>query len=117
MALLVAWLSEADTVPLQDPSASFFRLAFRWLRAVVTGDGVGAADRGPLVRRFFEMLEVNADDRWRVPVVLTLKPPRGEDVDDNEEVVLPDNVCCCGLWLCGSIRFGHRSRFLAAGRL
>lgn len=37
--------------------------------------------------------------------------------DDNEEVVLPDNVCCCGLWLCGSIRFGHRSRFLAAGRL
>ena len=32
LALLVAWLSEADTVPLQDPSASFFRLAFRWLR-------------------------------------------------------------------------------------
>jgi hypothetical protein len=84
MALLVAWLSEADTVPLQDPSASFFRLAFRWLRAVVTGDGVGAADRGPLVRRFFEMLEVNADDRWRVPVIFTARPPRDEDDEDDD---------------------------------
>ncbi len=85
MALLVAWLSEADTVPLQDPSASFFRLAFRWLRAVVTGDGVSAADRGPLVRRFFEMLEVNADDRWRVPAVLTLKPRRSKDDDGDDD--------------------------------
>ncbi len=85
MALLVAWLSEADTVPLQDPSASFFRLAFRWLRAVVTGDGVSTADRGPLVRRFFEMLEVNADDRWRVPVILTLKPKRAKDDDDDDD--------------------------------
>lgn len=85
MALLVAWLSEADTVPLQDPSASFFRLAFRWLRAVVTGEGVTAADRGPLVRRFFEMLEVNADDRWRVPVILTLKPAKAMDEEDEDE--------------------------------
>lgn len=85
MALLVAWLSEADTVPLQDPSASFFRLAFRWLRAVVTGDGVSAADRGPLVRRFFEMLEVNADDRWRVPVILTVKSARDDDEDEDDE--------------------------------
>lgn len=83
MALLVAWLSEADTVPLQDPSASFFRLAFRWLKAVVTGDGVSAADRGPLVRRFFEMLEVNADDRWRVPVILTAKRVADDDEDED----------------------------------
>ncbi|MCU0704503.1 MAG: hypothetical protein MUF18_11050 [Fimbriiglobus sp.] len=82
MALLVAWLSEADTVPLQDPSASFFRLAFRWLKAVVSGEGVATADRGPLVRRFFEMLEVNADDRWRVPAILTARP---KDDDEDEE--------------------------------
>ena len=67
LALLVTWLSDADTVPLQDPSASFFRLAFRWLRAVTTGDAVPDAERAALVRRFFELLEVNADDRWTVP--------------------------------------------------
>ncbi len=67
LALLVTWLSEGDSVPLQDPSASFFRLAFRWLRAVTAGGAVPDADRGPLVRRFFELLEANAEDRWSVP--------------------------------------------------
>ncbi|MFO0937207.1 MAG: hypothetical protein U0798_11915 [Gemmataceae bacterium] len=67
MALLVTWLSEADDVPLQDPAASFVRLAFRWLRGVATTGTVSPAEKGPLVRRFFELLEVNADDRWLVP--------------------------------------------------
>jgi hypothetical protein len=67
LALLVTWLSEGDSVSLQDPSASFFRLAFRWLRAVTTGEAMTDADRGPLVRRFFELLEANAEDRWSVP--------------------------------------------------
>ncbi|MFO0847381.1 MAG: hypothetical protein U0871_02315 [Gemmataceae bacterium] len=84
LALLVTWLSEADSVPLQDPSASFFRLAFRWLRGVTTGDEIPAADRAGLVRRFFELLEANAEDRWSVPD-LGLTPAKKERGEDEEE--------------------------------
>ncbi len=84
LALLVTWLSEADSVPLQDPAASFFRLAFRWLRAVTVGEAVPDADRGPLVRRFFELLEANAEDRWSVPD-LGLGAIRREPGDDADE--------------------------------
>ena len=83
LALLVTWLSEADSVPLQDPAASFVRLAFRWLRAVTAGDA-DAADRRALVKRFFELLEANADDRWTVPD-LGLTPDDDDDEDDDEE--------------------------------
>jgi len=79
LALLVTWLSESEIVPLQDPSASFFRLAFAWLRAVLAADGIPVAERGPLIRRFFELLEANADDRWQVPELF------GEYLDDDEE--------------------------------
>ena len=67
LGLLVTWLGDAGQVPLQDPSASFYRLAFRWLRGVTTGPTVDPADRPGLVRRYFELLEANADDFWEVP--------------------------------------------------
>ena len=79
LALLVTWLSESEIVPLQDPSASFFRLAFAWLRGVLGAEELTNAERGPLVRRFFELLEANADDRWQVPELF------GEYLDDDEE--------------------------------
>ncbi|MGL6095708.1 MAG: hypothetical protein ACRC7O_07935, partial [Fimbriiglobus sp.] len=89
LALLVTWLSDADTVPLQDPAASFFRLAFRWLRAATTGPAVPDADRGPLVRRFFELLEANADDRWTVPDLGLAnrgrKPQESAEKDDEDD--------------------------------
>ena len=91
LALIVTWLSEADAVPLQDPSASFFRLAFRWLHAVTAGEQLDLAERGPLVRRFFEMLESNADDRWIVPNLgfSIVHQEAGDDeettADDDEE--------------------------------
>ena len=84
LALLVTWLSDAETVPLQDPAAAFVRLAFRWLRGVVSGSGVSAADRGPLVRRFFELLEANAEDMWQVPD-LGLASSRRRSAEDSDE--------------------------------
>jgi hypothetical protein len=87
LALLITWLSEADSVPLQDPSASFFRLTFRWLRGVTAGGAVPDADRGPLVRRFFELLEANAVDRWSVPDLglgAVRREPGEEDEDSGE---------------------------------
>ena len=67
MGLLMTWLSESDTVPLEDPSASFDELAAKWLTAAVTGPAGPAADRPALVRRFFELLEANADDSRLTP--------------------------------------------------
>jgi hypothetical protein len=85
MALLITWLSEAETVPLQDPSASFFRLAFRWLENLLDAKTVPLRDRAPLLRRFFEMLEANAENRWNVPVIGTLPlMPLEEEADPTE---------------------------------
>ena len=89
LALLVTWLSNADTVPLQDPSASFFRLAFRWLRGVTSPRGLSVGDRPALIRRFFELLEANAEDRWHVSDLKrryeTPENPRKPAVDTEAE--------------------------------
>jgi hypothetical protein len=94
LALLVTWLSESGPdLPLQDPAASFFRLAFRWLRGLVGSSALPAAEKGPLARRFFELLEANADDRWHVPGLardgaVSEQAAEGEvesgEVEDNE---------------------------------
>ena len=84
LALLMAWLSEAETVPLSDPGASFVRLAFRWVRGVASQETPGI-DHPALVRRFFELLEANADDRWRVPSLgLGELAPRPAEVTDDD---------------------------------
>ncbi len=89
LALLVTWLSDSETVPLQDPSAAFVRLAFRWLRSVVTGTGVADTDRAVLIRRFFELLEANAEEKWHVPDLglptRRAKSGREDSEDDSEE--------------------------------
>lgn len=64
MGLLMTWLSESDTVPLEDPSASFEDLAEKWLTGVVAAAALPAAERAGLARRFFELLEVNAEERY-----------------------------------------------------
>ena len=54
MALLMTWLSEGETVPLEDPSASFEALCERWVRAVAAAEVVPAAGavgaRAPVLR-------------------------------------------------------------------
>ena len=67
LGLLMTWLSEADTVPLEDPSASFDDLAERWLEGVVAAESLPPLERTSLVRRFFELLEANADGSWLDP--------------------------------------------------
>jgi hypothetical protein len=86
MALLMTWLSESDTVPLDDPSASFDELAEVWLREVVAA-GIPIAERAGLVKRFFELLEVNAGDRWQPPEhwLFGDSDERTEDEDEEGE--------------------------------
>ncbi|MCI0702174.1 MAG: hypothetical protein L0241_13910, partial [Planctomycetia bacterium] len=65
MGLLMTWLSESDTVPMEEPGVSFEHLAERWLRGAVAA--TPQSDRAPLVRRFFELLEANASEDWQEP--------------------------------------------------
>lgn len=85
MGLLMTWLSESGTIALEDPSASFEDLAERWLAGVVNAEGVPAAERAALVRRFFELLDANADPAWMTPDRWLAGPARGGDEDEGGE--------------------------------
>jgi len=84
MALLMTWLSESDTVALEDPSASFERLAERWLRLVAQAQDLPAEHRVGFVRRFFELLEANAHDWWEMPNDLFLEGDESDEEDEGE---------------------------------
>jgi hypothetical protein len=71
MALLMNWLGQAETVPLENGEYSFHGLALRWLFGVA-GTESSTQDRAsagswPLVKKFFDYLEANAEDYWHVP--------------------------------------------------
>lgn len=83
MALLMTWLSESDTVPLEDPSASFEALCEQWVGGVVAAEVVPAPARAALIRRFFELLEANANEDWLTPTDW-LREPLGEDEEQLE---------------------------------
>ncbi|HEY1189196.1 MAG TPA: hypothetical protein VGE74_16200, partial [Gemmata sp.] len=83
LGLLMTWLSESDTVPLDEPGASFEGLAERWLRGVLVSEPV--AERGPLLRRFFELLEANAGEDWCAPHEWLNQRPKGADEEEEEE--------------------------------
>ena len=83
MGLLMTWLSESDTVPLDEPGASFEALAERWLRGTSASEPV--SERAPLLRRFFEMLEANASEDWHTPHEWLSEPrERNENEEDGE---------------------------------
>ncbi len=83
MSLLMMWLAESDTVPLDDPGASFDALAERWLRGTLASESV--AERAPLLRRFFEMLEANASEDWHTPHEWLTEPrPRNENEEEDK---------------------------------
>jgi hypothetical protein len=84
MALLMQWLSQADMISLEQGAFSFHQLARRWLAELKReisnsllasppkADAHGAQAR--LLRRFFDLLEANADTFWTAPQ-LSLDPP------------------------------------------
>lgn len=75
MALLIAWLSESETVALEEGTTSFHELAAHWLDGALSSN-----DRDLLVPRFFAMLASNAEQYWHVPELPTnLSRIRRED--------------------------------------
>ncbi len=83
MALLMSWLSQVEQAPLEDGEHSFQALALRWMLGVTTREGE-PAQAWPLVVRFFDHLEANADEYWQVPSLAAevLPPPREDEEDE-----------------------------------
>jgi hypothetical protein len=79
LGLLIAWLGASPAVPLEEGDHSFHALVRRWADEVCAC--AAPPDRPATLRRFFEMLEANAEDAWHVPSL-------GESPSADE----PDNV-------------------------
>jgi hypothetical protein len=89
MGLLVHWLSQAEHVPLEEGDHSFTVLALRWMLALTavardkkTGS-LAPSDVWPLLRRFFDYLEANAEEYGRVPTLGTHQPQEYEEPPDD----------------------------------
>lgn len=67
MALLMRWVCQVEYTPLDDGDASFHPLAERWLRQVERRGEETGEDQWPLVAKFFDHLEANAEDLWNAP--------------------------------------------------
>ncbi len=76
--LLIHWLGQAETVPLEQADESFYRLALTWLCAVLKlTDDHGASpssrrcqatpDDWRRAQKFFDYLEANAGVYWETP--------------------------------------------------
>lgn len=85
MALLMTWLGQVEQVPLEDGAYSFHALALRWMLDLTSRQN--PADSWPLVQKFFDFLEANAEDYWQVPELgpEELPAPRRE-ADEEDEV-------------------------------
>jgi hypothetical protein len=96
MALLMQWLSQAGLIPLKQGEYSFHGLAQRWLNEVCqSGDRPHSPDIRPherqtLIRKFFELLEANADEYWQVPA-LDLLGVNGGATDADEMDIEEDD--------------------------
>jgi hypothetical protein len=103
MGLLMNWLGQAEQVPLEDGEYSFHALAIRWMLGISSRHKEGSEhgteealvardpeESWPLIRRFFDFLEANADEYWQVPVLRQRLSDEGsgegsEAADDEEE--------------------------------
>lgn len=91
-ALMMAWLSHVEQVPLEDGDHSFNRLALRWMNTLRLQTDLPPEQRWQLLRWFFDYLEANAGEYWDVPAavwpeggLVPVEEPFAEDDDEEEE--------------------------------
>ncbi|MBT6155663.1 MAG: hypothetical protein HOK71_16755 [Planctomycetaceae bacterium] len=72
MGLLVQWLSEVETVGMENGPHSLYSMLLRWMKVVVAPEGerMDDADIWLAIRRMFDYLEANAGEYWSVPDLL-----------------------------------------------
>lgn len=83
MALLMNWLSQAEQTPLEDGQFSFHALALRWMLSATLPrlQQPESPSVWPLVRRFFDHLEANAEEYWQPPT-FAVTDEREEEEED-----------------------------------
>lgn len=73
MALLIHWLGQAERVGLEQGDSSFHQLAEQWLAQLNAAGrdpeckALAPSDAARLQRKFFDYLEANAENYWKVP--------------------------------------------------
>ncbi len=104
MALIVHWLNNADRVGLRLGGSSLPRLAERWLMrlrfslegegeaytqpSIKQAEGKDTAEIWPLVRKFFDYLEANAETFWSAPTFnLDQSPDKSKNRDWDRELL------------------------------
>lgn len=112
MALLVNWLGQVDHVALEDGEHSFHALALRWMLGLIGSEREGAERQSaedentgaenvrpaalgtprsapspvwPLIKKFFDYLEANAEDYWHVPALELDKAESDTEPGQDEE--------------------------------
>jgi hypothetical protein len=87
MALLVNWLGQAEQVPLEDSEHSFAALAMRWMLGLTARGrgGPSGDDVWPLIQKFFDYVEANADEYWQVPTLGAGLPPTETEGKEERE--------------------------------
>ncbi len=107
MALLVQWLSRADTIPLTEEGYAFYDLALRWMEQLwrhrPSQENAPASlppdERWLLACKFLDYIEANADEYWNCPEFQLAEgtpanaddaetpgeQPAGEDEDEDED--------------------------------
>jgi hypothetical protein len=102
LALLMNWLGQAEQVPLEDGDYSFHTLSLRWMLGLLgrqKAEGsrqkeaesllppafcpLPSEEAAGLVRKFFDHLEANADEFWRVPVLEVGSAEADEDAEED----------------------------------
>jgi hypothetical protein len=87
MALLVQWVSHAESTPLVEGEYSFHAAAWRWLTQVLPTQGGEVSDESAqLILKFFDFLEANAETFWEVPTMsLEFGPRRTKKREDEDD--------------------------------
>lgn len=91
MALLIQWLSDHESIPLEQGDYSFHELTLRWINDVLTPPEQpteeGNEQAWSLVRRFFDYAEANAEGYWGVPQLDRgpVKQAESSEQDDEED--------------------------------
>ncbi len=88
LSLLITWVGQADEVPLEDGDHSFHTMAMRWILGLCPPRDSEEIVPGncDLLGKFFDFLEVNAEDQWAVPVLdVAGLGDTGEDDEDGDD--------------------------------
>jgi hypothetical protein len=90
MALLMNWLGQAEQVPLEEGDFSYHTLALHWMLAQIPAAhkdeaGATAHDRWPLIKKFFDYLEANAEEYWHEPGLETGQDAKGNGANPDDK--------------------------------